>query len=134
MAKNKRPNTTKEKPVSKGMAHFIWKIASIAAIIISVSLIVKLVLLDSRPESARVESDAPSPQLAGAFDARVQLVASRFKCACGGCGELPLAECECDMPQGAVEEKTFIRNQLEKGLTIDQVVKLVDEKYGLKVS
>ena len=128
MTKKQRPKTTKEKPISKGMAHFTWKIVSIAAIIISISLIVKLVFLDNRPESGRVASDAASPRFAGVSDASVQLVASRFKCACGGCGELPLAECECDMPRGAVEEKTFIRNQLKKGFTIDQVVKLVDEK------
>jgi len=34
------------------------------------------------------------------------------------------------MPRGAVEEKNFIRNQLQHGLTIDQVVKRVNEKYG----
>lgn len=31
-------------------------------------------------------------------EAQVIAVAKNFKCACGGCGELPLATCNCDMP------------------------------------
>jgi len=61
-------------------------------------------------------------------------VASIFRCACGGCGELPLDLCQCDMPGGAVEEKTFIRRLLVKGLSIDQVVRQLDGKYGYKNS
>jgi hypothetical protein len=57
-------------------------------------------------------------------------VAVNFRCACGGCGELPLAECQCDMPKGAVEEKGFIRTQLAQGLTVPQVIELVDQIYG----
>ncbi len=48
----------------------------------------------------------------------------------GGCGELPLDECTCDMPRGAVEEKNFIRTKLGEGLTTDAVIKLVNERYG----
>lgn len=42
-------------------------------------------------------------------EAQVLAVAKNFKCACGGCGKLPLATCNCDMPKGSVEEKNFIR-------------------------
>lgn len=48
-------------------------------------------------------------------EAQVIAVAKNFKCACGGCGELPLATCECDMAKGAVEEKRFIREKLAEG-------------------
>jgi cytochrome c-type biogenesis protein CcmH/NrfF len=64
---------------------------------------------------------------------QVRQVAVNFKCACGGCGELPLAECQCDMPKGAVEEKSFIRTKLIEGNTVPQVIELVDKKYGLRV-
>ncbi len=49
-------------------------------------------------------------------------VAENFKCACGGCGELPLATSECDMPKGSVEEKNFIREKLAEGSTVEQVI------------
>jgi hypothetical protein len=61
---------------------------------------------------------------------QVLQVAVNFKCACGGCGELPLAECQCDMPKGAVEEKSFIRTKLAEGYTVPQVIELVEQKYG----
>lgn len=66
-------------------------------------------------------------------EAQVIAVAKNFKCACGGCGELPLETCTCDMPKGAVEEKNFIREKLVKGLTTEQVIDLVDKKYGHRV-
>jgi hypothetical protein len=37
------------------------------------------------------------------------------------------------MPKGAVEEKRFIRAKLNEGLTVPQVIELVDKKYGLRV-
>jgi hypothetical protein len=36
------------------------------------------------------------------------------------------------MPRGAKEEKDFIRAQLEKGLSVDQVVAMVEAEYGLR--
>jgi cytochrome c-type biogenesis protein CcmH/NrfF len=67
------------------------------------------------------------------LESRVKLVAANFKCACGQCGELFLADCTCDMPRGAKEEKDFIRNKLRQGLSVDQVVNLVDKEYGHKI-
>ena len=66
----------------------------------------------------------------GSIDERVMQVARNFRCACGGCGELQLATCQCDMPRGAEEEKAFIRYNLKDGLTVDRVIQLVDKKYG----
>ena len=63
----------------------------------------------------------------------VNAVATNFKCACGGCGELPLATCQCEMPKGSVEEKRFIRERLAEGYTVEQVIELLDKKYGHRV-
>jgi hypothetical protein len=68
------------------------------------------------------------------IDSQIKLVAANFRCACGGCGELFLVDCTCDMPRGAVEEKSFIRDRLQQGLTVDQVVNLVDQEYGHKIT
>lgn len=66
-------------------------------------------------------------------DADVIAVAKNFKCACGRCGELPLATCNCDMPMGSIEEKRFIREKLAEGYTAEQVIDLLDKKYGHRV-
>lgn len=68
-----------------------------------------------------------------ADEAQVIAVARNFICACDGCGEKPLASCECDMPRGAVEEKNLIREKLSEGLTVEQVIELVDKKYGHRI-
>ena len=68
-----------------------------------------------------------------ADEAQVIAVARNFICACDGCGEKPLASCECDMPRGAVEEKNFIREKLSEGFTVEQVIDFVDKKYGHRV-
>ena len=66
-------------------------------------------------------------------EAKVIAVAKNFRCACGGCGELPLATCQCEMPRGAVEEKRFIREKLADGFTVEQVIEQLDKKYGHRV-
>jgi len=66
-------------------------------------------------------------------EAEVIAVAKNFKCACGGCGELPLVTCQCEMPKGSVEEKKFIREKLAEGFTVEQVIELLNEKYGHRV-
>ena len=66
-------------------------------------------------------------------ETQVIAVAKNFKCACGGCGELPLATCECNMAKGAVEEKRFIREKLAEGFTVEQVIELLEQKYGHRV-
>jgi hypothetical protein len=116
--------------VKTGSTQMGWVIVSVVALIISAGFIAKIVFVNNdAPVNINQNASTQSPDIVN-NDARVQLVASRFRCACGGCGELPLDECTCDMPRGAVEEKNFIRNKLQQGLTIDQVVKAVDEKYG----
>ncbi len=71
--------------------------------------------------------------VSGIDDAQVIAVAKNFICACDGCGEKPLETCACDMPRGAVEEKNFIREKLSEGFTVEQVIELLDKKYGHRV-
>jgi cytochrome c-type biogenesis protein CcmH/NrfF len=109
-------------------------IVAIFALIFSVGLAVKMAFYPS-PDIPEVEQMDKVPLSADdPMESQVQLVASHFKCACGGCGELPLAECNCDMPRGALEEKAFIREKLREGFTIDQVIQLVEGKYGLRIT
>ncbi len=83
---------------------------------------------------SRLSSSSASVSASTKVDeAEVMAVAKNFKCACGGCGELPLATCQCEMPKGSVEEKKFIREKLVEGLTVEQVIELLDKKYGHRV-
>ncbi len=83
---------------------------------------------------SRLSSSSASVSASTKVDeAEVMAVAKNFKCACGGCGELPLATCQCEMPKGSVEEKRFIREKLAEGYTVEQVIELLDKKYGHRV-
>ena len=62
------------------------------------------------------------------------MVAANFRCACGGCEELFLIDCTCDMPRGAKEAKDFIRRKLQQDLSVDEVITLVERKYGHRIS
>ncbi len=84
----------------------------------------------SRSNSAVAVNSTPA---ANVDEAQVIAVARNFKCACGGCGELPLATCQCEMPKGSVEEKRFIREKLAEGYTVEQVIEQLDKKYGHRV-
>jgi ribosomal protein L40E len=92
------------------------------------------VFKQDRSSQAPSSSDSVRQSSVGKADeAKVIAVARNFICACDGCGEKPLASCECDMPKGAVEEKNFIREKLSEGLTVEQVIELLDKKYGHRV-
>lgn len=116
--------------VRKHPAQTGWVVISVVALVVYAGLTVKIVFKTNNTPANIIRNASNYPQEIDTNDARVQLVVSRFRCAWGGCGELPLDECTCDMPRGAVEEKNFIRKKLKQGLTIDQAVKAVNEKYG----
>ncbi len=90
-------------------------------------------LRGGRPSNLTSATIQTSTSTAKVDEAQVMAVARNFKCACGGCGELPLATCNCDMPMGSVEEKRFIREKLAEGHTVEQVIELLDKKYGHRV-
>ena len=69
-------------------------------------------------------------QVDQALEGLVQLVSLEFRCACGGCGEMPLIECNCDMPRGAAEQKRYIREKLKEGLPPQEVIEMVEELFG----
>ncbi len=113
-----------------------WKIAAIIAIIFSMGLLAKVIFFPGQAYmiggKGEIYEFTSAPPSTGGLEEQVRLVASNFSCACGGCGELPLVECTCDMPRGSVEEKEFIRNKLKEKLSVDQVIQLVDKKYGYR--
>lgn len=132
MAKKRRSHPKSKKTDTIRTKNTLWNIITIAAVIISIGLIANLTFFRSGKFANRTSTRASVALETGTYDDRVQLVASRFSCACGGCGELPLDECTCDMPRGAVEEKRFIHRELEKGRTIDEVIQAVDDTYGYR--
>jgi cytochrome c-type biogenesis protein CcmH/NrfF len=128
------PERAKKKAAARGREPSYWVIGGVIALIFLVGLAVKMVLYRG-PDIPEGEKVHKVPLLADdSMERQIQLVASNFRCACGGCGELPLIECNCDMPRGALEEKGFIREKLKEGLTIDQVIQWVEREYGLRIA
>lgn len=124
----------RERPRSRKGEPSYWFFVAIIALIFFGGLVAKTIFYPS-PKTKETGIQYRTPVVSDeSLEKQVQLVASNFRCACGGCGELPLIECNCDMPRGALEEKSFIREKLMTGLTIDQVIQLVEAKYGLKTA
>jgi len=134
MAKtNNRRTSPVKKKESKAEPSY-WMVVAFIAIAFAVGLTVKIAL---SPQTAFNSGAAPHYAAAptkSALDSQIKLVTANFKCACGGCGELPLIDCTCDMPRGAVEEKDFIRNKLNQGLSVDQVIQEVEKVYGHRIT
>lgn len=61
------------------------------------------------------------------LDDIVYTVASRFTCSCGSCGEEALETCTCNT---AALEREFIKNELQKGKSFNQVIAAVYTRYG----
>jgi enamine deaminase RidA (YjgF/YER057c/UK114 family) len=149
--KTRRPQP-RQQSVQTKESNF-WKITTVIAIILlagvtaktmfpggeSTTTITPIQATSSQPIPIQpITGQSPAVQVAtstatNSIEDQVRQVALNFKCACEGCGELPLAECQCDMPKGAVEEKRFIRTKLNEGLTVPQVIELVDKKYGFRI-
>jgi ribosomal protein L40E len=111
-------------------------IALVIGMIFLAGLAVKLAVTFSKGGVLSRLNSAAAPtstSIAKVDEAKVIAVAKNFKCACGGCGELPLATCQCEMPRGSVEEKRFIREKLAEGFTVEQVIEQLDKKYGHRV-
>ncbi|MCJ7594193.1 MAG: hypothetical protein MUO52_05405 [Desulfobacterales bacterium] len=128
--RNKRKQAAKDKELSGGSAPSYWMIIAVIAISLSLGLMAKIIFFPSRAPSNAETAYQISAVQNDSVDTLVQLVASEFRCACGGCGELPLVECECDMVRGAKEEKGFIRKKLNEGLPVEKVIQLMEEVYG----
>jgi len=134
MAKKKNRRTTPVRKKQNKAEQSYWMVVAFLAIAFAVGLTVKIAL---SPQTALNSDAAPHYSAAptkSALDSRIKLVTANFKCACGGCGELPLIDCTCDMPRGAVEEKNFIRKKLNQGLSVDQVIQEVERVYGHRIT
>ena len=143
--KKRRPPQTKQQPVQQKQTNF-WMITTIVAVVLLVGVSAKTMF--SPRENARsitpIQSTPGQPitiqpktvvptastLATNSAEDQVRQVAVNFKCACGGCGELPLAECQCEMPKGALEEKNFIRTKLAEGHTVPEVIEFLDQEYG----
>jgi cytochrome c-type biogenesis protein CcmH/NrfF len=107
-------------------------IGLLIGVVLLIGVLIKAGTIFFKAESSSARSSSRA-SISGSIDvdeAQVIAVAKNFKCACGRCGELPLATCNCDMPLGSVEEKRFIRERLTEGYTEEQVIELLDKKYG----
>ena len=146
--KKRRSPQTKQQAVQQKQSNF-WMITTIIAVVLLVGVSAKTMF--SPRENGRsitpIQSTTAQPitiqpktvvpiattLATKSVEDPVIQVAVNFKCACGGCGELPLAECQCDMSRGAVEEKSFIRTKLAEGNSVPEVIELVDQEYGHRV-
>jgi len=134
MGKTSRTKSGNRAKAGRGEPSF-WMITAVISLILLVGFLVKTIYEKTTDSAGPKLSPATviQPVVAPAGDSlesEVLQVASNFRCACGECGELPLAECTCTTPRGAVEEKAFIRGNLKEGLSVPQVIDLVDKKYG----
>jgi len=132
--KKKKSPVTHPKVNRSGWQPSYWMIVAFIAIFFAGGVMLKAVFSPIPRISTGASNYEPvsgaNPNLAG----QVQLVAANFRCACGGCGELFLIDCTCDMPRGAKEEKDFIRKNLQQGLSVDEVITLVEREYGHRIS
>ena len=124
----KMPGKKKSRAGSSESAY--WKAAIIVGLIAAAGLVMKTMSSSGPVPGETSDGYQQVPRTGKSIEKDVRRVASNFRCACGGCGELPLDSCECDMRRGAVEEKAFIRKQLRKGLSVESVVELLDREYG----
>ena len=130
MAKKKQKKIQKPEVKPRGWQPSSWMIVAGIFFFISAGFAAKVMLSPvSAPVAGSANIQTSSGNITG-LESQVRLVTANFRCACGGCGELPLIDCTCDMVKGAKEEKDFIRRKLRNGKTVDQVILLVEEKYG----
>jgi hypothetical protein len=101
--------------------------------VVLLGLIVKAVFLPGADQRSLGKLEKILPNQTNSIESMVQLVASDFRCACGQCGELPLVDCDCDLPRGAIEEKLYIRQNLEQGLPAQKVIEMVEGLYGHRI-
>jgi hypothetical protein len=131
--KKKRPAAQpKAKPT--GWQPSYWMIVAFIAIFFAGGVMIKAVFTPTASITTGVPNYTPASAANSDIVGQVQLVAANFRCACGGCGELFLIDCICDMPRGAKEEKDFIRRNLQQGLSVEEVITLVEKEYGHRIS
>ena len=130
----KRRPVGQPKVSRRGWQPSYWMMVVFIAIFFAGGVMLKAVFLPTPSVGTNVSNYQPAAGANSNLAGQVQLVAANFRCACGGCGELFLIDCTCDMPRGAKEEKDFIRKNLQQGLHVDEVITLVEKEYGHRIS
>jgi len=125
---HKKKKSKRNVPARRNAKPFYIKIVALAASLFAVGLFLFGTLYRGGAPAVTAGSYRRAAAATG-NEGEVQLVVSNFGCACGEC-DLPLAECTCDKPRGASEQKDYIRNKLREGMTAEQVAQAVDEFYG----
>jgi cytochrome c-type biogenesis protein CcmH/NrfF len=130
----KRQNGVKLKARSSGWHPSYWMIVALIVIFFSAGVMVKALFSPAPGIRANPPHNQYSSRGKSELESQVRLVSANFRCGCGGCGELFLIDCTCDMPRGAREEKDFIRNKLKEGFSVEEVITLVEKKYGHRIT
>jgi len=87
----------------------------------------------NKPLESAIAARASDSRVATTFD-RAE-VFSHFRCPCGQCGIDELKDCSCNHPRGAQEVKSFVDSKItEDKFTVEQIVALVEQKYGKRKS
>jgi cytochrome c-type biogenesis protein CcmH/NrfF len=136
MAKKRKKKSTVDQPrsIAGSRQPSYWLIVTAILFFFAAGIVVKILFAPVSGSNIVSANRQTTSINNAALESQIKLVAANFRCACGGCGELFLVDCTCDMPRGAKEEKDFIRDKLRQGLTVDQVVDLLDNEYGHKIS
>jgi hypothetical protein len=130
--KHPRTRNNRTQRRKSGEARY-WKVAAILAVLFCIGLIIRIAMAPAPPQTKGVTEEASTALYGDLAQTKAQLVASEFECACGQCGNTALVECSCDRPNGALEEKNFIRQKLKERLSVEDVIQLVDRKYGHRI-
>lgn len=101
-----------------------------AYIIIPLIVIGVVYLIISKESSAEIVEPKPVLEQTSSnpiIEARVFEIASKFVCSCGTCGEESLETCKCPR---AVEERSLIRNYVQKDIKTEDIVLSLANYYG----
>jgi cytochrome c-type biogenesis protein CcmH/NrfF len=102
-----------------------WAVVAIAAVVL---LLVLAMIWRQTP--AKVDIDQAAIAAAETSDPGMREIEARFRCPCGNCGHLELADCSCDVPGGAMEMKTAIARLLSEGQEKTAVIATIAGRFG----
>ncbi len=92
--------------------------------------IIALLVIDRSGQQDTTMDTLIQQEVPATVTSEVYEVAEKFICPCGGCGEMALETCSCDMDHGAIEAKSFIQQQLNQGKSKDEVIAAMIKRYG----
>lgn len=102
-----------------------WVVVAIAAVVLLLAM-----AMVWRQIPVKVDIDQAAIAAAETSDPRMKEIEARFRCPCGNCGHLELADCSCDVPGGAMEMKTAIASLLSEGQEKTAVIATIAGRFG----